>query len=361
MPRRLVNRSMVTTLLGLLIAVPATVLTVASTAVLTVASPAFAGGDRCCQVSIDNMPGQFRGGGDPQPFTLQVVNQTQETLRYLNVSFVLQANGLVGDLVHLQRQRVLGGPHSVGTFTQHGVQSGVVTADDQIDVGMPALPPGGGVNIQYQLTFNRKMPSTRLALSVQVQPKRSDGGVSSAGPYQSTIVAAGQSIQTQPDPTPTPSPTAPASDTPTAADATNVGAAPTDRSSLIGGSSSSGGGGSLMWLAYTIGALLLLGGIGVIGMLLWRRGPQRVESDGDEPQQYGQPTYPTQPLGGHPPTQITDYGMPRQASGHAASTRVARAVYSVPGHHAAPTAQFPVPQDPFAHPDQTWVDPAAGR
>lgn len=303
MPRKPFNRSMVTTLLGLLIAVPAPV--------LAVAWPAFAGGDRCCQVSIDNMPGQFHGGGDPKPFTLHVVNQTQETLRYLNVSFVLQANGLVGDLVHLQRQRVLGGPHSVGTFTLHGVQNGVVTANDQIDFGMLALPPGDGVNIQYQLSFNKKIPSTGLTLSVQVQPKRSDGGVSSAGPYQSTIVAAGQSTQTQPDPTPTPTPGATASDTPTAADATDVGAAPTDPSSLVVGSSSSGGGGSVMWLAYTIGALLLLSGIGVIGTLLWRRGPHEVETDWDEPQRYGQPTYPTQPLGVYAPTQIADDGMPR--------------------------------------------------
>lgn len=303
MPRKPFNRSMATILLGLLIAVPAPV--------LAVASPAFAGGDRCCQVSIDNMPGQFHGGGDPEPFTLHVVNQTQETLRYLNVSFVLQANGLVGDLVHLQRQRVLGGPHSVGTFTLHGVQNGVVTANDQIDFGMLALPPGDGVNIQYQLSFNKKMPSTGLTLSVQVQPKRSDGGVSSAGPYQSTIVAAGQSTRTQPDPTPTPTPSATASNMPTAADATDVEAAPTDQSSLIAGSSSSRGGGSVMWLAYTIGALLLLSGIGVIGALLWRRGPHEVETDWDEPQRYGQPTDPTQALGVYVPTRIADDGMPR--------------------------------------------------
>ena len=303
MPRERFDRSMVTTRLGLLIAVLAPV--------LAVASPAFAVGDRCCQVSIDNMPGQFCGGGDPKPFTLHVVNQTQENLRYLNVSFFLQANGLVGDLVHLQRQRVLGGPHSVGTFTLHGVQSGVVTANDQIDFGTLALPPGDGVNIQYQLSFNKKMPSTGLTLSVQVQPKRSDGGVSSAGPYQSTIVAAGQPTQTQPDPTPTPTRSATASDTPTAADATDVGAAPTDQSSLMVDSSSSGGGGSLMWLAYTIGALLMLSGIGAIGTLLWRRRSHEVETDWDEPQRYGQPTYRTQPLGVYAPTQIADDGMPR--------------------------------------------------
>lgn len=347
MPRRSLNLSVVVTLLGLLIAVPA--------AVFTTTSAAFADGDRCCQVSIHNMPGQFHDGGSPEPFTLHVVNQTQQTLGHLNVSFVLRASGLVGDLVHLQRQRVLGGPHSVGTFTQHGVHSGVVTANDQIDFGTQALPPGGGVNIEYLLSFSKKMPSSGLTLSVQVQPKRSDGGVSSAGPYQSAIVAAGQPTQTQPDPAPTPSPTAAASDTPAATGTT--GAAPTDQSSLIAGGSSSGDGGSLMWLAYTIGALLVLGGIAVIGTLLWRRGPDGVETLGDEPLQSGQPRHPTQPLGYHTPTRVAEYGLPLQTSGDAAQTQVFPSVYTAPGRHASPTAQFPIPQDPFANADQTPRDP----
>jgi hypothetical protein len=288
------------------------------------------------------MPGQFPSGGEPTPFILHVANQTQETLRYLNVSFILQANGLVGDLVHLQRQRVLGGPHNVGTFTQHGVHSGVVTADDQIDLATLALPPGGDMTIQYQLSFSRKMPSTGLTLAVQVQPKRSDkGGGSTAGPYQSTIVAAGQPIQITPNPTPTP--TATTTDTPAASDPAGAAAAPTEQSSIIGDSSS--GGGSLMWLAYTVGALLLLGGVGVVGTLLWLRGPHRAEIDEDgPPQRYGRPTDPPHPLGGH-----------------AAQTRVVPPVYGASVRHAAPTAEFPIPQDPFADPDQTWVDPPSGR
>jgi hypothetical protein len=335
MPRVRSIRSIVAALLGLLVAVPAVV--------LTVASPAFADGDRCCQVGIDDLPGQFYGGGEPGPFTLHVVNQTRDIVRYLNVSFVLQAHGLVGDLVHLQRRRVLGGLHNVGTFTQRGVHNGVVTANDQIDLGKLALPPGGGVNIQYQLSFSKKMPGAGLTLSVQVQPKRSDGGASSAGPYQSTIVAFGQPTQTQP----TPTPSATAGDTPTAADSTGVGAASTDQSSLAGGNSSGGGGGSLMWVAYTIGALLVLGGIAVIGTLRWQRGAGGADTDGHAPQQYGQPTYPMQPFGGQAPTRFADYGTPRQTGGHADQTRVVPSVYGAPDRHAVPNAQFPIPQDPF--------------
>ena len=285
-------------------------------------------------MSIDNLPAQFPSGGDPTPFTVHVVNQSQETLRYLDVSFLLQADGLVGDLVDLRRQRVSGGPHDVGTFTQRGVHGGAVTATEQIDLGVLAMPPGGGLNITYQLSFSKKVPSTALTLSMQVQPRRDDKGVSSAGPYQTSIVAAGQPIQTQPTPSPM------VSDSPASTD----GTAPIDQSPLAG-PGSSGGGGSLASLAYTIGALLLLGGIGVIGTLVWRRGPQRVGADEDEPQPYGQPAYP------HAPAQV-GYELPRQAA--------SPGVYGTPSHHTAPTAQYPIPQDPYADPDQTWVNPGAG-
>lgn len=290
------KRCVLATLLGLLITAPAAVF---------MASPASAAGGQCCQVSIDNMPRQFHAGGDFTPFTLHVVNQEQEPLRYLNVSLILAARGLVGDLVHLQRQRAVGGPHNVGTFTQHGVHDGAVTANDQIDLEASALPPGGGINIEYQLSFSTKMPSAELALSVQVKPKHGNAGVSSAGPYPATIVASGQPIQTQPDPTP--SPTATPDDPPST---TGLGAEPTNQSSLVGDSSSDHSG-SLTWLAYTMGALLLLGGIGLVGTLRWRRGLQDVGTDRDEPEQHGWSAYQTQPS----------------------------------GRHAAPTAQFPVAQN----------------
>jgi hypothetical protein len=236
------------------------------------------------------------------------------------------------------------------------VHSGVVTANDQIDFGLLALPSGGGVNVQYQLWFSKKMQPAGLTLWVQVQPRRSDGGVSSAGPYQSTIVAGGLPAQIQPDPAPTTTPNATASDTPTAT-ASGAGAPPAGQLSPVGGSSSSGGGDALMWLAYTIGALLFLAGIGVIGTLLWRRGPHGVATDWDEPQQYGQPTYQVPPVRGDPPTQIAAFGTPGQGSGHAAQTRVGPAVHGTPGRHAAPTAQFPLPQDPYTDPVPTWIDP----
>lgn len=330
MRRKRFNRSVVTVLFGLLIAMPATA--------LTVASPAFAEGG-CCQVSIDDLPAQFPGGGDPTPFTVHVVNQSQESLRYLDVAFLLQADGLVGDLVHLQRRRMTGGPRNVGTFTQRGVHGGAVTAIDQIDFGVLALPPGGGLDITYQLSFSKKVPSTALTISMQVQPRRGGRGVSSAGPYQTSIVAAGQPTQTQPASTPTPSPMV--SDS-----VSTDGTAPIDQSPLTD-AGSSGGGGSLAWLAYTIGTLLLLGGAGVIGTLVWRRGPQHAETDGDEPQRHGQPAYP------HAPAQVAGYEVPRQAG--------SPGVYGRPSSHTAPTAQYPIPQDPYTDPDQTWVNPATDR
>jgi hypothetical protein len=326
MRRKRFRRGAVAALLGLLIAVPATL--------LTATSAAFAEGG-CCQVSIDNLPAYFPGGEDPTPFTVHVVNQSQDSIRNLNVAFLLQADGLVGDLVHLQRRRATGEPRNVGTFTQRGVHSGAVMASDQIDLGEVGLPPGGGLDITYQLSFSKKVQSAALTLLMQVRPKRDEGGVSSAGPYQSSIVAAGQPI-----PTPTPSPVV--SDSPTSTDST----APVDQSPLAG-AGSSGGDSSLAWLVYVLGALLLLGGVGVIVMLVWRRGPEHVETDEDEPRQYGPPAYP------YAPTQVAGYEMPRR-TGHPG-------VYGAPGHHTAPTAQYPIPQDPYAHQDQTWIDPAAGR
>jgi hypothetical protein len=269
MPSRSVTRGMRAALSGLIFALAATV------AALPAASPVFAAGDPCCLVSIDNLPGQFPAGGSSQPFTLRVVNQTRDPLRSLTVSFVLEADGLVGDLVHLQRLRAAGGPHNVGTFTERGVHSGAVTASEQIDLATLAPPPGGGLNLQYQLLFNRKLPGGRLELSVRVESKRGHGSAGSAGPYLSTIVAAGQPTA-QPDP----APTATAPDSPAPSAATGIPAGPTGLAAP-GGGRPPGGGGSWAWLAYTIGTLLLLGGVGLLGTLLARRAP--AGTDGDEP------------------------------------------------------------------------------
>jgi hypothetical protein len=317
--RKRLGRSVVAALFGILITVP--------TAALTAAPPAFAEVVGCCQVSIDDMPAQFPVGGGPTPFTVHVVNQSPESLRYLDVSFLLQADGLVGDLVHLQRQRTTGGPHNVGTFTQRGVHSGAVTASEQIDLGELALPPGSGFDITYQLSFSKKLPSTALTLSMHVRPRRDDQGISSAGPYQSSIVAAGQAALTQP----TPSPAVSDSPAPTGGDTTAAGQSP------LASAGSPGGGGSLHWLVYTVGSLLLLAGLGVVAVV-WRRGPQRVDTDSHELQQHGQPAW-------QEPTQVADYGLSRQVG--------SPGVYGPPARPTPPTAQFPILQPPYGDPDQT--------
>jgi hypothetical protein len=382
MPRKLSNRSMVATLLGLLIAVPA--------AVLTLAAPASAANGPCCQVAINNMPGQFQAGGDPKSFTMHVVNRTNSSIRYINATFTFRANGLSSNEIHLQRQRVAGGPRSIGTRNRNGQ----VTANDQID--LLALPPGAGINIQYTLSFTQKAPGAGLSLSVEVQQRRGDSGPANAGPYQSRIVAFGAPKTSAPTKAAAPSPSPTISDTPASTDATDDGV-PTDQSTLLGGDSGSdSGGGSLMWIAYTLGALLLLGGIGVIGTMLYRRGPRAVETEWNE---HGQPGYqetayqepyqePPHQGGGYAPTQVADYGAATQVAGYgpaqgghygaptqampaqSAPTRVTPATRGVPGRHAAPTqrpaaddpyAQDPYSQEPYADGSQTWFDPDAGR
>src|SRR5215475_7243091 len=219
MPTIPLGRGVLAMLVCLLVAVPITV--------MSAASPASAA-DACCQVSVTNMPGQFSAGGGQQSFTLHVVNRTDVNLRYLNITFLIQANGLVGDLVHLQRLRESGDSHSVGTFTQRDAgQSGTVSARDQVDLAKQTMQPGGAANIPYQLAFSKKVPGGPLSLSVQVEMRRSQSGASSAGPYQSTILAAGQPIQASPTPTPTPA----ASETSAPAASNAVPAGPSDQQS----------------------------------------------------------------------------------------------------------------------------------
>jgi hypothetical protein len=393
MPRKLFNRSMVATLLGLLIAVPA--------AVLTFASPATADDPPCCQVSLGGVPGQFQAGGGAKSFTMHVVNRTGQPMRYLNAAFVFHSNGLNANQVHLQRQRLAGGWRDVGARNR----GGDVTATDQVDLGI--LRPGGDVNIQYQLAFGQKAPASGLSIAVQVQPRKGDGGPASAGPYQSTILAYAQ----KPTPTPTKETASSSpSDTPAASDTgTDDGFATATEQTTLLGSTGDGSGGGSMWLVYTIGALLLLGGVGVIGWMLYRRNreaepewedeqagydqqgydQQGYGQQGYDQQGYGQPPYdqppydqpayrgagyepnvagydaaaPTQAAGYGPPAPPAPYSPPTQAMPPAnQTTRVTPAAHNQGGRHAAPPAQqHPMPQDPYAEVDQTWFDPHAGR
>jgi hypothetical protein len=316
-------RGVVAALFGLLITLPATAPAPASAASYAAA---------CCKVSIDSLPEQFSAGAEPAPFAVQLTNQTREPLRYLDVTFSLKAEGLVGDLVDMQRQRPTGGPRDVRTSTQRGVRSGAVTATETVDFGTQALPPGGSLTVTYLLAFSKKAQGAALSLSIQVKPRRGDDGVGSAGPYRSEILAVGQ-------PLPTPSEPSPTVEEPSAS---SGGAAPLGRSPAADSSDD-----PMVWLTYTLGGLLLLGGIGLIGTLIWR-GRQRDDADEDEPVQLGQHAYP-------------------QAAGYDAPTQIIKPVlYGTPGGDNPPptpypTSQYPVPQDPYADSEQTWIDPPAGR
>ena len=215
------------------------------------------------------------GGGAPTPFAVHVVNKSQESLRYVDVSFLLQADGLVGDLVHLQRLRVAADPHNVGTFTQRGVHSGAVTAAEQIDLGGLALPPGSGLNLTYQLSFSKKLPSTALTLSMQVQPRQGRRGHQLGWPVRDLDRGGGTA---DPDSA--------------GLDAESV----TDGQRLPGIDRRHGSHRPVTacrcrlvqrwWLAGVADVhdrrAAVARRIGMIGTLVWRRGPQRVETDGDE-------------------------------------------------------------------------------
>src|SRR6185369_648333 len=97
--------------------------------------------------------------------------------------------------------------------------------------------------------------------------------LATSGTYQTSIVAVDVAPSPTPSDTPTPS-ASPTEATPTDTSADVIG--PTD---TTGGTAAPARGGGIAWIAYTVGALLLLGGIATIGTILWRRGPQEVETE----------------------------------------------------------------------------------
>ncbi len=347
-------RSIVATLFGLSIAAVAGAIVAPGMAVA--ANP-------CCQVAIDSLPSQFHAGAAGENFHVVVKNTSQNSIGGVTVTLAFKAAGLNRNQVHLQYQRN-GGWRGVGTRNQNGTI--VATSSPNSDFFRHnSISPGQTVTFTYRLSFGTKAPTSSLAVWLSVAPSGHPGQAAQNGPYRSSIV--GEGANSNPTPTPTPTPT----DTPTdSATATPTDPATTDDSqdagaiagpTTIGGDGGGSGGGGMTWLAYTIGALLLLAGVGVIGTLLWRRGPQPVETEWAE-NEYGQSAYPAAPAPDYPPT--TAFSPPASApvappaAAYPAHTMPMQATptgYDKPGRHSAPGSAYPAPQDPYA--DETMIDP----
>ena len=240
---------------------------------------------------------------------MSFTNTSQQQINSLTVVFVFHGNALSPGQITMKRRAQNGSWQGMNV----GQRDGAVTATDgRLRFGQP-IPPNGSTNLQYQLSFASKAASTQVQLGVTINGRAGGHGfgqsteLASAG-AQFSIVGAAPPPAPKPTPTPTPTPTAAAStpaSTPQSAAGIDTGPGgppitPADAASKSGTS-------SLVWLAYIIGALLLLGGIAAIATLLWRRGPDTIETEWDDDGTALNPgggasafpppnTYPTQPL-----------------------------------------------------------------
>ncbi len=330
MLRRAIARAVSATVVGLGAAIPAIALAapaasaapslaapqLAASQLATVqfAMPLFAAGD-CCQASIGGLPGKFVAGAGADQFNVTFTNTSQQQISSLSVVFVFRGSALNAGQITMKRRAQNGSWQGVGVSDRNGT---VTATDGRLRFGQP-IQPNGSTNLQYQLSFGSKAASTQVQLGVTINGRAGGHGFGQSTQLATTgaqfsVVAAAPPPAPKPTPTPTPTPTEAAStpaSTPQSAAGIDTGpggppVTPADAASKSGTS-------SLVWLAYIIGALLLLGGIAAIATLLWRRGPDTIETEpewdedgtalhpGGGAAAYPAPNaYPTQPLPAQP-------------------------------------------------------------
>lgn len=336
MPRTAVVRTMLATAIGL--------------GTIFAATPAAQAAAPCCQVSLNGVPGQLSSGGPAGGFTATFVNGSDRQITTLQLAFTFSGGGDQLRSGNIDFEKLNGsGTWQRLNVGRHNGSLGVT--DNRFRLNQP-LAPGSQTTFQYRLAFVNNAPSVNVGMSLVVSGRLGGGfgggrgdnqQLAATGPVQIAVLGAAP----PPTPTPTPKPTHSATPTPTATDTSQ--ALPTDSASVapvqtdnaLPTSGTGGGTSGFMWLAYTIGALLLLAGIGVIGTMLWKRGPQIVEAEepDDDPYQspaYGGTTYAatrTYGPGGVPYDEYGDEG-PQGGGGR---------------HSAPPTRQMPPPQAPTRH------------
>ena len=328
MPRRAMIRTILATMIGLAIWLPATAASAA---------------DPCCQVSVSGLPSQFTAGAAAQSFGTSLSYSVNNGQRVQSISavFTFSGNNITGSQIQLARLRD-GRWHSIGV----GRHNGVLTATDNFSFSGHDQGGSGSITSQYRLAFSSRVQSQGIQMRLTLAGRVNDGHHSNeqqlaqTGPYALNVAGANAApaptkapVVTTPTPTPTPTVT------PSAAAPTVAGAAPGD--TLGSDAAGSGGGGSSIWIAYMIGGLLLIGGIGVIGTMLWKRG-QAGQTGWEDP-------YAPEPVGG--PYAPAPYGSPTYADpGYAAPTsyQAPATAYGAP----TPTTYGPPPSAPPQHPTQ---------
>jgi hypothetical protein len=289
MPRLATNGALRAAAIGLLAAVALTL--------GTPAAPA-AAADPCCSAALNGVPAQITAGGAAQQFNATIRYQAadaQHPFRSLGAQFTLQGQSLSGSQIQLQRSRD-GGWRTLRFSRRNGLLVATDTFDLSSHGGNP--PTGGQINLTYQIRFGSRTASQNTSLRMTVVGSTGHGSqqLAGTGSYPMAVLgAAPTQTQTTPPPAATPSPTpasTPAS-TPSQVAAPTAPAAGAVNPSPGSDASSGGGTSGVAWIAYIVGGLLLLGGIGAIGTMLWRRGQNQAAPewdpvlDGPPPAGYG--------------------------------------------------------------------------
>ncbi len=323
MSRRAIARAVSATAIGLGAVIPAIALAAPAAiaapssaapqlATSGLAAPLLSAVD-CCQASVGGLPGKFVAGAGPSQFTVSFTNSSQQPISSLTVVFVFRGSALSSGQITMKRRAQNGSWQGINV----GQRDGTVTATDgRLRFGQP-IQPNASTNLQYQLSFGSKAASTQVQMGVTISGRAGGHGFGQSTELATTgaqfsVAAAAPPPAPKPTPKPTPTPTEAAS-TPAsnAQSAAGIDTGPGGPPITPADAASKSGTSSFVWLAYVIGALLLLGGIAAIGMLLWRRGPDTIETEWDDDGTALNPgggatafpppnTYPTQPLPAEP-------------------------------------------------------------
>ena len=271
-----------------------------------VAAPAAAALADCCQLRVNGLPGQMVAGANPVSFVVTFTNTSQQVIASsMRMTFTFNGAGQLNtSSVIVKRRRANGDWQGINISHNNGK---LVGTDNIRIFSQNMIPPGGSTQFQYQMSWGSKVPSVQVSLDLAISGRL--GGnhngdsqeLASSGGHQFVVTGSVPLPTQKPTQTPSAPPSTPSTDS-TAAPQTPGNLGVPSAPAVIPQSDASGGGSGVVWIAYIIGALLLLGGIGVIGYMLWRRGPQMIETEWDEEQppgyQAGRRTSPQHPLPG---------------------------------------------------------------
>ncbi len=323
MPRRAILRTILATMIGLAIWVPASAATAA---------------DPCCQATVSGFPSQFTAGADPQFFntTMSYSGSNGIKVKSVTATFMFAGEDLSSGQVQMARMRD-GRWRSISVGRHNGKLVGIDTFAIDGNGGS-----NGSITSQYRIAFGSHVHSQAVQMLFTMSGRFDDGRhtttqqLAQAGPFTMTVAGAAGTVTPTPTKAQAPTPTPAATPTPTVVSqpSTAVG------QSVAAAGAAGSGGGSGGWIAYMIGGLLLIGGIGAIGTLLWKRGNQHAAPEWEQPYEpvaapggYGSPaTYG----GGQAYPQQQTYG---NHAGYTAPTT------AVPAH--PPTESFPPVRPPI--------------